>query len=679
MHRLNLGAPGIYPYPEQPPRVLAGVRLDVCAFVGVAPRGPARVPVLEEGWVADRPCVEPDRLRQRSVAVAVESFAEYRRLYGGFSGPGRLPFAVAAFFEQGGRRAWVVRIVHDYGDPVLDAGGVARGKLGEAQASSGEPWLRARNEGSWGNGLRAALGFSTRPLQLEETAPDEVTLGAAELALPPGTLLRLRLSDGTPELCFVTSVLRQARPNRPGFVQRAALDHALAEAPLPAAEIVEGCLAVAHAGEAGLVEQHEQLGLSCLHPRWLATVLCYESELVYPEQQWTTAHLLPLDAEDLPSEPLLPHPSLGDEHPAQFSGGEDRYPDIVPSDLFDALWTTGDPDPGDGIHALTHLPDLASVVVPDLYSPEPLPPPDIPGEEVCSLAGPRFAPCVDVELSGEPAQAAPVPLSGLHLDPALPADLEVITCLQQRLVELAERLRSWVVLLDVPPGLSQRRVEAWRARFSSSYAAAYHPWLRVWRPEAGRSSLLALNPAAAAAGIIARQELQHGVPHGPANRLVEGVVDVSEEVSGAQHDLLHPLGINVFLRERDGIRLMAARTTAADPRLRQLSVRRLLLLLRRVLEQQTGWLVFEPNGPSLRADISRMLHSYLRRLFQTGAFRGASPEEAFFVRCDDELNPQRVSDAGRLVAEIGVRPAEPIEFIVLRLLREGESTIIEEV
>ncbi len=40
-----------------------------------------------------------------------------------------------------------------------------------------------------------------------------------------------------------------------------------------------------------------------------------------------------------------------------------------------------------------------------------------------------------------------------------------------------------------------------------------------------------------------------------------------------------------------------------------------------------------------------------------GAFRGATEEEAFFVRCDETNNPALIADAGRLIAEIGVAPA----------------------
>src|SRR5437899_6836 len=118
-----LGAPGIYEIPDEPLRALTGERMDVCAFVGVAPRGPARVPVFPIEW-APQPC-DPDRTVTHSVAIAVESWDAYKRLYGAFEGPGLLPYAVASFFENGGVRAHIVRVVHDYQDDAKNAAGVA--------------------------------------------------------------------------------------------------------------------------------------------------------------------------------------------------------------------------------------------------------------------------------------------------------------------------------------------------------------------------------------------------------------------------------------------------------------------------------------------------------------------------------------------------------------------------
>jgi uncharacterized protein len=130
--------------------------------------------------------------------------------------------------------------------------------------------------------------------------------------------------------------------------------------------------------------------------------------------------------------------------------------------------------------------------------------------------------------------------------------------------------------------------------------------------------------------------------------------------------------------ERDGIRLTAARTLSRDPVWRQLSVRRLVTMIRRTLLRQMQWAVFEPNDARLRDEVQRLLQSYLRQLFQANAFRGRSAAESYFVVCDETLNTPQVVDAGALVCHVGIAPAEPLEFIVLHLSRDGDGTLLME-
>jgi uncharacterized protein len=665
--RIPIGAPGLYRTPDLPLRAVTGVRMDVCAFVGVAPRGPVWVPMVNELFGNGGPCVQAERPRRRSLPVAVESFDEYQQLYGAFEGPGLLPYAVAAFFEQGGRRAYIVRIVHDYtADPIPDAAandaGVASGDLPGASSPAGALTLRARSEGSWGNRLRAALTFTLRPLLFDSA---KASLTGIELpsgmVVPAGALLRLNQPGGKREFRFVDAVLELPQAHKPGLVFTARFDSAATELPV-SAEIVEAVLAIDDS--AGRTERHERLGLSLLHPRWMAMVLCNESQLVYPDASWAFDRLTP-DGTGFVSDPPAS---------ALFSGGEDRYADITPEDFFDPLWTIGDEEPGSGIHSLTNLTDLALVVAPDLYSPKPLVEPRTL-EDPVSLAGPSFTCCVTPPARAVQPETVEPDLVKLRLDPKVPADLDQITTLQHRLVDFAEQLHSFVVLLDVPPGLTERRILNWRNRFDSSYAAAYHPWLFVSRRDDSRDARVLLPPAAAAAGIIAQVEHASGVPHGPANVIAAEVIDVDDRVSPARHDELHPLGINIYLSERDGIRLTAARTLSADPAFRQLSVRRLMVLIRRTVEQQMQWAVFEPNNAALRAEIRQLLNMVLRQLFLAGAFRGATEEQSFFVRCDDANNPPRLADAGQFLVEIGVAPSEPLEFIVLRISRDGDGTL----
>jgi len=218
-------------------------------------------------------------------------------------------------------------------------------------------------------------------------------------------------------------------------------------------------------------------------------------------------------------------------------------------------------------------------------------------------------------------------------------------------------------------------VARFRSRFDSSWCALYHPWLAVATPDDGRDAWVPVPPAAAAAGIIAARELAFGIPHGPANEIVAQAVKPLIRVTPAEHDALHPLGINVFVQEALGVRLTAARTLSLDPSWRQLSVRRLLLMLRLTLLRQMQWAVFEPHTPALRRQIVHVVTALLRRLYRLGAFTGASEEQAFFVQCDEALNPPYRVDNGQLLAHIGVAPAEPLEFIVLQFSRDGDGTL----
>lgn len=670
LSKVALGAPNIYRVPDEMRRTVGQVRMDVCAFVGVAPRGAVRVPIEPEACLPGQVFVDPALPRSRSQAVAVHSWDEYQREFGGFEGPGRLPYALAAFFEQGGRKAYVVRIVHHYGD-VDDAAAVAHGEVTNLDGGGVAVRLDARSEGSWGNRLRSAMGFTLTPLVHEEHASTTELLFNIGEPVRAGELLRIQLAGGGSELRFITHVWSDAENLDGDRVTRVILDSPLADQTAQV-ERVEADLLIDDG--VGGREYFQNLGLSAKHPRALAAVLYRESRLVYPHHAWIELDLLPIDLDNYLIEPER---LLAQQPDGYFVEGEDRYEAIVSDDFFDSGWILGNDGPAAGVHALLQLDDLSSVVVPDLYVPEPLPEQD---DELppLSLAGPFFTPCRPLDPPPETALVDCGELTGLQLDPKNSSDYETILSLQLRLAELAQLHAEFIVLLDVPPGLSQAQIQRWRGRFRSSYVAAYHPWLMVSRADDARDELFVLNPSAVAAGIIAQQEVNFGVPHGPANIIAQNIVKVAEHVSPKAHDQLHPLGINVYLQERDGAWLSAGRTLSRDKHYRQLSVRRLMLMLRRALLQQMHWMVFETNTPALWAEVRRMLTGYLRQLFVAGAFRGESEAQAFFVRCDGELNTRRVVDAGQLIAEIGVAPAEPMEFIAVRITRGGDGTLVME-
>ena len=81
-------------------------------------------------------------------------------------------------------------------------------------------------------------------------------------------------------------------------------------------------------------------------------------------------------------------------------------------------------------------------------------------------------------------------------------------------------------------------------------------------------------------------------------------------------------------------------------------------------------LVFEPNGPPLWDRVRDRLGGYCYELFERGALKGRDPAEAFFVKCDAEINPLEVREAGQLICEVGLAPLTPAEFIVVRITPE---------
>ena len=68
----------------------------------------------------------------------------------------------------------------------------------------------------------------------------------------------------------------------------------------------------------------------------------------------------------------------------------------------------------------------------------------------------------------------------------------------------------------------------------------------------------------------------------------------------------------------------------------------------------------------------------LVRTWRDGALFGATPGEAFYVKCDAETNPQEVIDAGQLVVEVGIAPVKPAEFVVFRISQFSGGTALTE-
>ena len=80
---------------------------------------------------------------------------------------------------------------------------------------------------------------------------------------------------------------------------------------------------------------------------------------------------------------------------------------------------------------------------------------------------------------------------------------------------------------------------------------------------------------------------------------------------------------------------------------------------------------------SLWKSIRRDVSAFLRLVWRDDALMGATPEEAFFVKCDAETNPQEVIDAGQVVILIGIAPVKPAEFVIFRIGQSASGVLTE--
>ncbi|MCA9981094.1 MAG: phage tail sheath family protein, partial [Anaerolineales bacterium] len=79
------------------------------------------------------------------------------------------------------------------------------------------------------------------------------------------------------------------------------------------------------------------------------------------------------------------------------------------------------------------------------------------------------------------------------------------------------------------------------------------------------------------------------------------------------------------------------------------------------------WVVFEPNNTRLWARVRRDVTAFLQNVWRSGGLFGDNESQAFYVKCDEELNPEEVRDMGQLIIEVGIAPVKPAEFIIFRL------------
>ncbi|MGV3721826.1 MAG: phage tail sheath family protein [Actinomycetota bacterium] len=246
------------------------------------------------------------------------------------------------------------------------------------------------------------------------------------------------------------------------------------------------------------------------------------------------------------------------------------------------------------------------------------------------------------------------------------------------------RRKRAFLLVDVPPEVaSLTLMDQWMAAndgLRDTNAAVYFPRLQIADP-LNENRPRDVGPSGTLAGVYARTDVARGVWKAPAgiDAVLRGA-DVAVKMNDLENGALNPLGVNALrtfpiygpiawgARTMDGADQIASEW-------KYVPVRRTALFIEESLSQGLKWVVFEPNDEPLWAQVRQNVGSFLQGLFRQGAFQGATPREAYFVRCGRDTTTSTDQELGIVNIVVGFAPLKPAEFVVVKIQQiAGQGT-----
>lgn len=250
------------------------------------------------------------------------------------------------------------------------------------------------------------------------------------------------------------------------------------------------------------------------------------------------------------------------------------------------------------------------------------------------------------------------------------SSLSDIKVVQDTMLTHCEMHRDRFAILDSPFPDDIERTRDWRQEFDSAHGAMYFPWIKTYF----ENQDILLPPSGHVAGIYAASDAATGVHKIPANMPMEFVSDLSVVLWEEDIGILNSNGIDCLRSiPAMGITIWGGRTLSSASDHKYINVRRTMSAVIRSLDSFMQWVVFEPNTRSLWKVITRQVGYFLTTLWRNGYLQGQTPEEAFFVKCDDENNPEKQRNDGMLVVDIGLAPVKPTEYILFRMAQEMQE------
>ena len=230
------------------------------------------------------------------------------------------------------------------------------------------------------------------------------------------------------------------------------------------------------------------------------------------------------------------------------------------------------------------------------------------------------------------------------------------------IISLAQTRGDAIAVVDVEQyGATVSNVTAAASTLNSSYAATYWPWLQtqsatgknVWIPASTViPGVYAFTDGAAAPWFAPAGLTRGGIPN---------VIQAERKLTRAQRDTLYNKNVNpIATFPGAGISVFGQKTLQKKKSaLDRVNVRRLLINLKKFVNDVSRTLVFEQNTNTTRELFLSQVNPFLESVVQRqGLF-------AFRVVMDESNNTPDVIDRNQLIGQIFIQPAKTVEFIVL--------------
>lgn len=238
---------------------------------------------------------------------------------------------------------------------------------------------------------------------------------------------------------------------------------------------------------------------------------------------------------------------------------------------------------------------------------------------------------------------------------------------QENLVEYCNTRGTIFPVIAESDSKTIEGVQAYKDKITKSYLGGmYYPRVIVQNPLNGKNKTI--SACGHIMGAMARTDATRGIHKAPAglDTTLKGVIAVETLLSQTELGILNDYEVNCLVPKKgNGIVIWGARMLKPDAERVYVSDVRLDIYVEQAVKMNTEWATFEPKDTALFNDVTAQISGLLLGMWNEGKFLGDTKEEAFYVKCDKDLNPD--VNSPELNIEVGYAKKKPAEFVVTRI------------